>query len=105
MNQVQLQTRLWITQTRIAANVQLRMLLCKVDTCIEQAEHKVSEQQKQIHTLLRENEQLYLQLDIMVNEKNKCHAKIGELNDVICSAQEQIRNLSNSLKVPLCFKK
>jgi hypothetical protein len=84
--------------------MEIKMLLCKVDACIEMAGHKVSEQEKQLHALVQENQHMHMQLRMMASEKKEHGVKIGELNNVISSAQEQIQNLSNSMKVVTCFK-
>ena len=104
LHQVKLQTKLWVTQIRMTAKMEIRMLFCKLDNCTELAERKVLEQAKQLHELLQEKQQMHAQLCMMVSVNDKDRAKIGELNDGVCSAQEQVQNLSNSLKVCIVFE-
>ena len=105
LQQVRLHAKLWVTQTRIRANMEIGMLCCKVDTCKDQAEHINSAQQNQIHSLLQQNQQMHVHLHMLISEKEKYSSKIVKLNEVISSAQEQVQDLSSTMKVVHNFRK
>ena len=99
LHQLQSQAKLWATQTRITAQTEIQILLSKLNTCIEQAERKITEHGEQIQSLLHEKQQMQAKLCTNDSAQLKYRAKIDELNGVVCSAQEQIQSLSNSMKV------
>jgi hypothetical protein len=99
LHQLQSQAKLWAAQTKITAQTEIRILQLKLNSCIEQAEKNVSEYEEQLQTRLHEQQQMSAQLCTLDSAQKEYCVKIDELNSVICSAQQQIQNLSNTIKV------